>query len=197
MKMKIVGKRMFSAPNILVFAVSNIPISILIVAAARHRVSPLQITEGRHFRVSFFVFKKLCNAVYGAVVKKKVVPPKSSTFFSQKKMLGIHSWKPPNFFWSKAQDFTTDSRHNQIQETQVEIRPSPVTQRSCLGQSLVELGKEWDAWGWLGWLGWLGYHLIPAGRTWDAWDGDDMWLKQCHLYHDWKWLGYRLYQLLL
>ena len=63
MKMKIVGKRMFSPPNIRVFGVSNIPISILIVAAARqHRVSPLQITERRHFCVSFFVFKKLCNA---------------------------------------------------------------------------------------------------------------------------------------
>ena len=91
--------------------------------------------------------------------------------------------EPPMVFGQKLSRFHQLPRH-QIQETQVEIRPSPVTQRSCLGQSLVELGKEWFL-GWLGWLGWLGYHLIPAGRTWDGWDGDDMWLKQCHFYHPW------------
>jgi hypothetical protein len=103
MKMKIVGKRMFSPPNIRVFGVSNIPISILIVAAARqHRVSPLQITERRHFRVSFFVFKKLCNAAKMEVwFKKKVVPPQIIHFFQPQKMLGIHSWNPPCFL-SKA-----------------------------------------------------------------------------------------------
>ena len=147
MKMKIVGKRMFSPPNIRVFGVSNIPISILIVAAARqHRVSPLQITERRHFRVSFFVFKKLCNAAKMEVwfLKKKWFPPKSSTFFSHKKCwASIHG--TPHVFCQKLSRFHQLPRH-QIQETQVEIRPSPVTQRSCLGQSLVELGKEWDGW---------------------------------------------------
>ena len=173
---------MFSPPNILVFGVSNIPISILIVAAARHRVSPPPNYGKEAFSCVFFVFKKLCNAVCGAVVKKQSGSPQIIHFFQPDKNVGHPFMETPCFLVKSSRFHHRLPRHHQIQETQVEIRPSPVTQRSCLGQSLVELGNEWFL-GWLGWLGWLGYHLIPAGRTWDAWDGDDMWLKQCHFYH--------------
>ena len=94
---------MFSPPNIRVFGVSNIPISIgsswLRLDIGSH---PSKLRKGGIFVCLFLSSKSSAmQQKWRCGKKKKWFPPKSSTFFSHKKCwASIHG--TPHGFWSKA-----------------------------------------------------------------------------------------------